>query len=198
MNIHTRFIALCLAAVLTTACGAPSQPDPEETTVNQPPFAFYKEETRTGVQQVDRVIEAMAKKDAETLTRLMKSTTTSCTTQRPDAPPCPDGAPEGTPIETWGATACRRTFSGPGINWGRLVPEQVEKYRQLVAVYKVNPSDSVFGQAYAIVYAEPQGGMWTIYLDASGSFVGQNLGCNLWDLEVVMKTTDFILRPNPS
>jgi hypothetical protein len=62
----------------------------------------------TGIAEVDLVIEAVEAADVATLASLITYFEVPCGPQQgiPSPPMCPDGAPDGTPVEVWWSAEC--------------------------------------------------------------------------------------------
>lgn len=182
----------------TALSGPVPTPAPAETTKPSPPFEFYPADTRTGIKEVDRIIEAVAKKESETLASLMKFTDVQCTTQTtgmPGEPPCPDGTPDRTPVSVFGSGSCNVVFVTSPTHWRNHYEKWVESQWQLVAAYNADAKRSMFRSAYAVAFADSTGKLWTIYVDSNGSIVQENLGCGEWDLLIDVEKTSFVLAP---
>ncbi len=84
----------------TLAATATRLPAPSQTP-SPPAPAFHDPETRTGVGDVDRIIDVVLEGDSEKIKDALTLTVTGCT--RADGlggpPKCREGEPEGTPVE---------------------------------------------------------------------------------------------------
>lgn len=68
--------------------------------------------TRTGVPEVDRVIEALENEDVDTLASLMAYHEVPCGSPDgiPAPPPCPPGEEDGSPVEVWLSAECQGIY----------------------------------------------------------------------------------------
>lgn len=84
--------ALCACSAVTPATPA-SQPTPSE--------GFHPLTTRTGIEDVDKIVEVVSSGDLSTLRSLIQFTNTKCTKAEGlgGPPKCRDGEVEGTPVE---------------------------------------------------------------------------------------------------
>lgn len=96
MQSYAKISTLILAVVLVTACAAPATPteDPNSQT-------DYPLDTKTGIQDIDPVLAAVASGDQEQLRAHIHYTTAPCTTAEGfgGPPKCSEGEAEGTLLE---------------------------------------------------------------------------------------------------
>jgi hypothetical protein len=96
------------------ACAAPATPEPTPAPTIQPPTAapatatpaaglYYPDETRTNIEAVDRVIEAVLSGDRQQMASLVHYAVTGCThAEGLGGPPkCEAGQAEDTPVEVF-------------------------------------------------------------------------------------------------
>lgn len=99
MKIYIRILYLVLLAAALFACSAmtPATPAPQPT----PSEGFYPLTTRTGIANVDNIVDVVAGGDVEILRSLIQFTNTKCTTADGlgGPPKCRAGEVEGTPVE---------------------------------------------------------------------------------------------------
>lgn len=164
------------------------------------PEGLYPLDTRTGILEIDVVLEAVAKEDIGLLKSLVDLTEVPCTTQTgiPSRPPCPEGVGEGTPITAFPNWGC-----GPSYHFSLEAAQQFFDniaYRFPLYVYAVYRSprsiEGVRSIAYEIMLAESleDGSANTIFLDVEGRIIRADSGCNI-PSTMIPEGADFILPP---
>lgn len=205
--------ALVIAGVvLLSACQlATPQPIPSPTATAIPavtptpkpsaPEGLYPRDTRTGIPEVDVVLEAVANEDFDVLKSLVNLTDLPCTNQvdgPPSIPRCQAGMEEGTPIAIFPTGGCE-----PGY-WLSLQEAQqlfdLGKWLWPLYPYAVYRSPrSIEGGhpvAYEVVVAynlEPQSAM-IIFLDSEGRVISTSRGL-CYPNQSLPEGIDFILPP---
>jgi hypothetical protein len=97
-------IALTLSLFLGVSACSPASPAGQEVTPTSQPTAagaYHPLTTRTGIAEVDNILEVVASGDVEELRSLNQLTSTKCTQREGlgGPPKCRDGEAEGTPVE---------------------------------------------------------------------------------------------------
>lgn len=99
---YIRTIYLVLLAFTLLACSAvtPAASEPQPTP-SKPSEGFYPLTTRTGIEDVDNIVDAVASGNVQMLRSLIQFTDTKCTTADGlgGPPKCREGEAEGTPVE---------------------------------------------------------------------------------------------------
>jgi hypothetical protein len=99
---HIQIISLVLLALALFACSAvtPATPAPQPT-LSEPSEGFHPLTTQTGIEEVDKVVDAVESGDIQMLWSLIQFTNTKCTTADGlgGPPKCRAGEVEGTPVE---------------------------------------------------------------------------------------------------
>jgi hypothetical protein len=99
---HIQIISLVLLALALFACSAvtPAAPAPQPT-LSEASEGFHPLTTRTGIEEVDKVVEAVESGDIQMLRSLIQFTNTKCTTADGlgGPPKCRAGEVEGPPVE---------------------------------------------------------------------------------------------------
>lgn len=102
MKRYAQTVCLLLLAFALFACSAvtPATPAPQPTT-SEPSEEFHALTTRTGIEDVDEVVEVVASGDVQMLQSMIQFTNTRCTTADGlgGPPKCREGEAEGTPVE---------------------------------------------------------------------------------------------------
>jgi hypothetical protein len=138
MKIYIRTIYLVLLAFALFACSAvtPATPAPQPTP-SEPPEGFHPLTTRTGIEDLDKIVDVVASGDVQMLRSLIQFTNTKCTTAEGlgGPPKCREGAVEGTPVEVLPIFGSEGHFSHK---------EDIETWSGvnadgLYAVYEVSP-----------------------------------------------------------
>lgn len=162
------------------------------------PAGFYPPDARTGQPEIDRVIGALALKDEETLSHLIKPSRVACTA-KPSGPgelPCPPGTPDGTRIEVFPTGSCQPNFVPASESLRGLFRDLIAHAPAVYAVYQVHPAQGGGAAgAYGIIVAglqEPFPAQ-TLILDASGAIV-QQFSCG-GPRNMVPQGADFVLPP---
>jgi hypothetical protein len=102
MKIYIRTLYLVLLAVALVACSALAPAAPaSQPTPSEPSEGGYPLTTRSGIADVDNILEVVASGDVQMLRSLIQFTNTKCTTADGlgGPPKCRDGEAEGTPVE---------------------------------------------------------------------------------------------------
>jgi hypothetical protein len=99
---YTQTIYLVLFAFTLLACSTatPATPAPQPTP-SKPSEGLYPLTTRTGIEEVDKILDVVASGDIQMLLSLIQFTNTRCTTAEGlgGPPKCREGEAEGTPVE---------------------------------------------------------------------------------------------------
>jgi len=147
MKGHIR-TALMVFLVMGIAACAPVDPATQEAIVSPQPQladAFHPLSARTGLEDIDNILEVLAGGDAEELRSLVQFTNAECT--QADGlggpPKCRAGEAEGTPVEV---------LPFLGSEGGFLRKDEISNWQGvdaagLYAVYKVSPA-VIFEQYY--------------------------------------------------
>lgn len=103
MRMWTQNIGLLIAVFLISACLPLSTPTQAAAPESQPTSTqnYHPPETRVGIGEVDKVINAVASGDPQLLRSLVKFTTAKCTLLDGlgGPPKCRAGEAEGAPVE---------------------------------------------------------------------------------------------------
>ncbi|HLN63100.1 MAG TPA: hypothetical protein VK464_16300 [Symbiobacteriaceae bacterium] len=145
---------------------------------NEPVIAskgFYPPDTKTGEAAVDRVIDALNRRD---LYSLVKFSPIACSAQTGGMGelPCPEGTPDATVLEVFPYGACEPNFLPAGDQLRRLFDYLTAQPSAIYGVYRLNPQQQ--GAAYGILLQRLQA-PWTavtLLVDANGNIV-QEYGC---------------------
>jgi hypothetical protein len=171
------FAVTCVLLLLVTGCvplppGQPTAPTlsalrPQATPV---PYLLHPPSERTGIAEVDRVIDAMLSPDRDAVTRMVHFLTTPCTTREGlgGPPKCGPAETDGTPVEVFPVGGPEGTFMGRA-EIDHLVPSQVAG---LYAVYRVpaNAYREAYWPAgnYGVVFLRPDSSFVIALVDESG------------------------------
>jgi hypothetical protein len=102
MKVYVRALYLVLLAFALFACSAmtPAAPAPQPTS-SEPSEGFHPLTTRTGIEEVDQIVDVVASGDIQMQRSLIQFTNTKCTTAEGlgGPPKCRAGEVEGTPVE---------------------------------------------------------------------------------------------------
>lgn len=111
--------------VTATPATAPSVPGPSSATPataspttepspGNPPAGFHGRDVRTGIDEVDWFLEAIAERDVQTLRERVVLTAAACTAApggpHPE-PTCPEGVADGTEVRAFLRAACQPFFT---------------------------------------------------------------------------------------
>jgi hypothetical protein len=161
------------------------------------PADLYSKETRTGIPEVDQVLDAVMQKDAQALDRLVITEQVPCTTQPSGSDPrpvCPPGTPSGTVLDVFPTGHCQLSYAY-GIESARQVVGQKTLARPLwaYAVYRRGAGDS---SGYAVVLASSSDDRSAalVYLNGQGQIVEADTVCNDPSTDVP-SLADFVLPP---
>jgi hypothetical protein len=119
-------------------------------------LACGDDDDRTGVTEVDRVIEAVEAQDVETLASMLTYFEEPCGTPEaiPAPPPCPQGEPEGTPLEVWWSAECEGYYVTRAETATQITSRVGHADIRLYAVYR-DGSQLGFGVDYVILFSQP-------------------------------------------
>ena len=171
----------------------PSSPSPVPATPTTAPT------TTTGISIVDRVMSAMAAKDAAQLASLAYLETFSCTTAAGlgGPPQCLPGEAAGTPVKALFTSSCDGHYIRQSEVLG-LAQRFLEDKGKLAGVYRHN--GLIFPQSqYVLVYAfdTPYGSLARVLFVSDPGIVGITFGCGTTAKDYIsqMGLTDAILLP---
>jgi len=140
MNLSFRVPHAILLIMAAAAC-APVTPATQEVVASRTPVPaepYHPLDTRTGVEVIDRVLDAVASGDRQALYSVVKFTDAKCTRREGlgGPPNCREGEPEGTPVEV---------LSFLSSEGGFLRKDEIEQFNGVdavgvYAVYEVSPA----------------------------------------------------------
>lgn len=141
------------------------------------PAGLYPPSVRTGTPEVDRVIEAVTRQDLDKVMSLVEMTRVPCTLQvhgMPGLPPCPEGTPDGTPIEVFPASSCHVSYTRSLEGVRASFADTLSRPLYVYAVYRANwrIGDRVATSAIILGSDREAPGGPTIFLDDAGKIVG--------------------------
>jgi len=147
MKVHSQIVCLWLVLLLLSAC-APAATSTEESATLAPQSTsttdkFHSLDTRTGIQEIDAVLDAVERGDPQKVRDEIHYSTLACKTVNAlgGPPPCQEGEAEGTLVEVLPIL---------GSEGGHLRKEDIKDsfvldVTGLYAVYRV--SEDVFSDA---------------------------------------------------
>jgi hypothetical protein len=185
------FTPLAPGEVLPTTTLPPSGEPRPTAAVRVHPLA-----TRTGLAEVDRIIDVVLMEDREVLAGLIRTEITPCTTREGlgGPPKCAAGEREGTPVEVFPVGGPEGSFVRAA-EIERVLPGQISG---LVAVYKEHPGpnqESYWPQGdYALVFLAPDNTLLIVRTDARRIVRIDHMLGSLADLPAWVGT-DVVLAP---
>lgn len=116
-------------------------------------FGCGGDDDRTGIAEVDRVIEAVEAEDIETLSAMVAYFEQPCGPPQgiPAPPQCPEGEPDGTPVDVWWSATCEGYFVSRAETQSHIMGRVEDVGLRLYAVYP-GGSDLGFDADYTILY----------------------------------------------
>ena len=146
MKVYSQIIGLLLVLVLISSC-APAITATEETaTVKPQPTStenYHSLDTRTGIEEIDTVLEAVESSDPQNLRDQIHYSTLACMTVNAlgGPPPCQEGEAEGTLVEVLPILASE----GGHLRKDDIKDSFVLDVTDLYAVYRI--SENMFSDA---------------------------------------------------
>ncbi len=163
---------------------------------------------RTGIAELDPVIDALLSKDAKTIRPLIVFTSVPCTTAvgMGVAPTCPQGQTDGHPVDIFLSGVCEGEYKTPGAEDG--IAQGLAQFT-LYAVYRVTADFGFSGESYAeigfpteyvAIVSTPALGsddVATLVLINNGRITGTVFSCALPPAQYVeqLGLTDAVLPP---
>ena len=206
---------VALAAVSASACGggngsdsgsptARSTPVPSPTgapsSASNSPSATPASATATPQPSFEPIVQALLSSNWSTIEPLLQRRAEPCTrpfTISSTAPPCPEGAPSGTPVEIFPAAGCHQFMSE---DEARAQFEAAVPGLRLYAVYRSagqHPRVERLptGDVGIVLERGSLGGQ--IFTVAGGRIVGGDFGCGIPAAEVVssIPSNAFMMAP---
>ena len=147
MKVYTPFLYLWLVVLLSSACAPTATPTQLATVPELQPTSagdFHSLDTRTGIQEIDRVLAALESGHKQELLDSIRYSAIDCMTINAlgGPPPCRDGEAEGTSVDVLPVLGPEGTYlwKDESNNWPGLA------VNGLYAVYRV--SDSAYSDQY--------------------------------------------------
>ena len=191
MKVHSQMICLWLVVLVISSC-APAATPAEESATTEPETTsttekYHSLDTRTGIAEIDTVLEAVASNDPQKLRDAIHYSTLACKTVNAlgGPPPCQEGEAEGTLVEALPIL---------GSEGGHLRKEDIQDsfvldVTGLYAVYRV--SEQVFSDAN---YPKGDYGVILIGTDNSSNVVLQIKEGGILRIDFVMNDSPDALR----
>lgn len=182
---------ICLASVIGCTKAAPT-PQPTPAPPAPPSVGYYPPETRTGIPQLDSVIDATMKKDQARLGELVALVNVPCVSPGEIGyPPCPAGTTNQTPVPVFHRNTCSVNFL---FDLTEAKAEVQAKFTQSLHLHSVYRKPEAAGKvAYAIVFVpDDLKSSKTLYVNESGKVYGEHLGC----ASEIDKGGEYILAPS--
>lgn len=181
-RVFTIAFAICLS-LASAACSPAAPAVPEVTASPQPAGDNHPLSARTGVEEIDNVLEVLAGGDAGQLRSLVEFTQAVCTQAEGlgGPPKCREEEAEGTPVEVL-------PFIGPEGSF--LRKDEIDNWQGIeaagvYAVYQVSPAVT-FEQYYPageyVIMLADRGGQVPVLLRLDGGRIVR---------------VDYVLRPSP-
>lgn len=135
MRVLTALTAFALAVVAFLACGS-------------------GDADRTGIAEVDRVIEAVEAEDIQTLAGMVTYFEQPCGPPGgiPSPPQCPEGEPDGTPVDVWWSATCEGYYVSRAETESHIMGRVEDVGLRLYAVYR-DGSQLGFDADYVILFS---------------------------------------------
>ena len=191
MKVHSQIICFSLVLLLVSAC-APAATPAEEAATTEPESTsttekYHSRDTRTGIAEIDTVLEAVGSNDPQKLRDAIHYSTLACKTVNAlgGPPPCHEGEAEGTLVEALPIL---------GSEGGHLRKEDIKDsfvldVTSLYAVYRV--SEKVFSDAN---YPKGDYGVILVGADNSSTVVLQIKEGGIVRIDFVMNDSPDALR----
>lgn len=203
-----RILSLMLTAGMLVGCASvskdagtenkqsPAENQPSQTNSTVPEGA-YPPDVKSGIAEVDRVMEAVATQNAETLGSLVKLLPTSCKANpMPGEVPCPDGKPDGTMIDAfpW-STSCAPQQSTELDSARKFVLNRLTSSQAYV--YAVYRTGGPTGATYMIALDNDTSDEFSLELgvDRGGAIVSLTTMCQKVATFADPSKIDFVLPP---
>ncbi|HEY3366758.1 MAG TPA: stalk domain-containing protein [Symbiobacteriaceae bacterium] len=161
------------------------------------PAGLYSHDTRSGISEVDRFLDAVMEKNGDALNRLITMEKQPCTTEPGGSDPrpvCPPGTPAGTVIDVFPTGHCQLSYAY-GLESAQRVVGNLLLSRPLwvYAIYRIGPTNPA---GYAVVLASSPDDRQAavVYLGGGGGIVEARTICNDPSTDVP-KQADFVLPP---
>lgn len=191
-------------ATPTSSAVAMSTPEPPPKLASTVPAQLHPPNARTGVAEIDTVLDAVATRNASILRGLMKFSAFPCSDEPvafPKGPAC-RGEPEGAPVFAFRTSrGCTPGYSLDQAEEANRIERGLLGQQSPVYPYAAfQGGDATVPEglpvAYTIVFAQSMDDTraQAIFLDAQGAIIGQVSGCAAADARVRHVPT-FILPP---
>jgi len=196
-------LPLIAASLALSACGGGKEGQPETPVATVIPTArATPTERRTGIPELDAVIDAVLARDAARLASLVRYKSIPCVAVRSvgGPPECPPGIAEGTAVDVLPITSCEGSYASPD-STTTVLQRVLEPDYSLYAVYRA-PSSPEWGvpAEYVIVFsvwATPAREEGRVISVSDGHLVGFWDGCAQTAETIAAAYKDAILPPIP-